>query len=130
MPIPLLFKYRSLIIFNQMLTNHSELKQSLTINHQKSTRVNQDALKLCEIKTEKSRRSLAYFLAQLYNRYSLIVMPRLSKNAWWLVCELKTGLQSAVLGCGSSSSGPGAPLDSVPNYPADLLCFSTSFESY
>ena len=68
MPISLLFKYRSLIFFNQMLTNDSELKQSLIINHEQSTRLNQDALKLPKIKTEKGRRSMFYFSAQLYNR--------------------------------------------------------------
>ena len=51
-----------------MLTNDSELKQSPIINHEKSTRLNQDALKLPKIKTGKGRRSMFYFSAQLYNQ--------------------------------------------------------------
>ena len=63
MPIPLICKYRSLMIFTQMLTNDSELK-----HNNKLTLLNQDALKLPKIKTEKGRRSMFYFSVQLYNR--------------------------------------------------------------
>ena len=63
-----------------MLTNDSELKQSLIMNHEQSTKLNQDALKLPKIETEKGRRSM--FTSQRgcstgWRGSSLIALPRL-----------------------------------------------------
>ena len=68
MPIYMLFKYRSLIFFHNQISNDIDLKESLKVNHDKFTRQNQSAFKLPLVKTEKGKRSMFYFSAQLYNQ--------------------------------------------------------------
>ena len=67
MPIDMLFKFRMLIFFHKHLLNDIELKQSLIINHNKNTRLNNQAFKLPKVKTEKGKRSIFYHTAELYN---------------------------------------------------------------
>ena len=77
-------------------------EQSLIINHEKSTTLNQDALKLPKIETWKGRRWMFHFSAHLYS---------------WLVWEFDF----------PAKVSPEQTL--VPEYMADpyAKCYSTSF---
>ena len=61
MPVDMLFRFCTSIF------SHTELKQSLIINHNKNTPLNNQAFKLPIVKTEKGKRSIFYHTAELHN---------------------------------------------------------------